>query len=270
MRIRGILSEVLLSAVSLIGLLALLSPFLASSRTLAPALRNGPWLTVAVILLCMAAVSSRLRLGKMSPDTAILLGMMILANAALRAATGRIGLGLALVLPIISGYVFGPTFGFLLGAGSVLVSAFFGPEVGPELPLQMLGIAWAGLVAGWLPEMRTRDKLESVTLAAWGLLSSFLLGILKTLWAWPFPTDAMAPGIAWRAALNLEQAWAAFLGFYRLASLKGDLGREVGVFLLVLLGSLALLRPMRHLHRATCFTGASQLHSTGSDQSGAG
>ena len=52
---------------------------------------------------------------------------------------------------MLAGRVFGPGFGFVLGATSLFASALLTGGVGPWLPFQMLGAAWVGLGAGLLP-----------------------------------------------------------------------------------------------------------------------
>ena len=45
------------------------------------------------------------------------LGVLTAANAVLRGVPGPAGFTLVLLLPILCGYAYGPTFGFLLGVG---------------------------------------------------------------------------------------------------------------------------------------------------------
>ena len=97
-----------------------------------------------------------------------LLGILTALSAVLRALPGPAGFNAIFLLPILAGYCYGPTFGFLLGALSLLVSALIGGGVGPWLPYQMLATGWVGLLSGWLPELHGHRRLEPVMLAVWG------------------------------------------------------------------------------------------------------
>ncbi len=59
-------------------------------------------------------------------------------------------------LVLCAGYVFGPTYGFLAGALSILVSAMVGGGVGPWVPYQVFAIGWVGALAGLAGRWRGR------------------------------------------------------------------------------------------------------------------
>ena len=81
-----------------------------------------------------------------------LLGMLIAVNSALRfaetALPGPGGFTPVFMLIILTGYVFGARVGFLMGALSLLASAFVTGGVGPWLPYQMFTAGWMGMSAG--------------------------------------------------------------------------------------------------------------------------
>src|SRR6185437_8863127 len=107
-------------------------------------------------------------------------------------------------LPICVGFVWGPSFGFLLGAASIAVSGLLTGGIGPWLPFQMMTLGWVGLTAGLLPgrgippspnpsPVRGRGGLSRasatqslIALAIFGALWGFLFGAIMNLWFWPF------------------------------------------------------------------------------------
>ena len=57
-------------------------------------------------------------------------------------------------LLILSSFVFGSSFGFLLGVQSMLLSAFLTGGFGPWLPYQIFAAGWIGLLAGAIPKVK--------------------------------------------------------------------------------------------------------------------
>ncbi|MHB8894686.1 MAG: ECF transporter S component [Candidatus Geothermincolia bacterium] len=85
-------------------------------------------------------------------------------------------------LIIITGYVFGPISGFMVGATTALVSnIFFGQ--GPWTIWQMLAWGLAGLVAGLLgPKKRLEGRWKlAVYCAAWGFLFGWIMNLYFVL-----------------------------------------------------------------------------------------
>ncbi len=86
----------------------------------------------------------------MNAKTASALATLMMIAAALRIPTLPAGATAFFFAIILGGYVFGPRFGFLLGAGSLFVSAFAIGGFGPWMPFQMFVAGWVGMTAGWL------------------------------------------------------------------------------------------------------------------------
>lgn len=82
---------------------------------------------------------------------------------------------------IVSGFVFGPGAGFMVGSTAALVSNFFLGH-GPWTLWQMLGWGLAGISAGLLRKLRPRIGTAGMTLFcfAWG----YLYGWIINLWFW--------------------------------------------------------------------------------------
>jgi len=111
-------------------------------------------------------------------------------GAAIRvASTGVGGVEALFVLLILAGRAYGPRFGLLLGAASVAVSALMWGGVGPWLPFQMFACGWVGGGAGLLPR-RVRGWAEVVMLCLYGVIASYVFGLIMNMWFWPFAVGA--------------------------------------------------------------------------------
>lgn len=86
-------------------------------------------------------------------------------------------------LVIISGYVFGPSFGFMVGGVAAIMSNSFLGQ-GPWTPWQMLAWGLAGASAGILKNfMKNPSRLFlSIFAFAWGFLFDYIMNI----WHWLF------------------------------------------------------------------------------------
>jgi len=250
-RLSRVTPGLILALASLLGLAAFLYPFFlpalpASGGSMMAHASDAPLLTVLLIGLCLVAALAGLNVQQMTSKLTALLGILVALNAVLRALPGPAGFSAIFVLPILVGYAYGPTFGFLLGALSLLVSALIGGGVGPWLPYQMFATAWVGLLSGLLPGGRTGgSKAEPLALAIWGGLLGFVFGAIMNLWFWPFLSGGIAGTDTWRPGLSLWPTIRAYLVFYVATSLWWDLGRAAGNAVLVLVLARPVLRVLR-------------------------
>jgi energy-coupling factor transport system substrate-specific component len=261
LRTEQVLSGAILALASALGLGAFLYPFflpVLSSTGMAPALRVGanagvahandaPLLFVLLLLLSLVAVLSAMTGRQMTSKLVALLGILTALNAMLRTIPGPAGFSAMFLLPILAGYCYGPTFGFLLGALSLLVSALIGGGVGPWMPYQMLAAGWVGMLSGWLPELRKHPKAEPVMLAIWGGALGFIFGAIMNIWFWPYLAAGagQVPGATWQPGMSAASALRSYVVFYVVTSLWWDLARAAGNALLLLLFGGAMLRVLR-------------------------
>lgn len=84
-------------------------------------------------------------------------------------------------LIIISGWVFGPLSGFMIGSVSVIVSNTFLGH-GPWTPWQMLAWGMSGLISGILG--RKIHKPNKLLLGMYGFIWGFLFDYIMNLWHW--------------------------------------------------------------------------------------
>jgi energy-coupling factor transport system substrate-specific component len=242
---------------SLIGLGAFLYPFFlpglpsAGASGMSAHANDAPLLTVVLLVLCLTAVFANLTGRQMTSKLVAVLGVLTAVNAVLRAVPGPAGFNAIFVLPILTGYAYGPTFGFLLGSLSLLVSAFIGGGVGPWLPYQMFATGWMGLLSAFLPKFPRRRGWEPVMLSVWGAVLGMVFGAIMNIWFWPFMQgDASQSGAAtFEAGMTAWQALRNYAVFYMVTSVWWDAARAVGNAVLILLFGAAILRVLRRFRK---------------------
>ncbi|MCD6518366.1 MAG: ECF transporter S component [Anaerolineae bacterium] len=257
-RVHHALDTLILLGASLLGILAFLYPFFTLTRqgftgNTAHA-QDAPLFTVILILLCLGAILATLGSGEMNSKMVAILGVLSAANAVLRAVPGPAGFAAVFVLPILCGYTYGATFGFLLGAFSILVSALIGGGVGPWLPYQMLATGWVGMTSAWLPRLERWKKGEVIALGLWGLFWGFAFGALMNIWFWPYVFQPQQASLYWQPGIGLRETLRRYALFYVLTSFWWDLGRAAGNALLIWAFGRPILKLLRRFQRRFYFT----------------
>ncbi len=267
---RQIFSGFLYGLISLIGMCALLYPFVAPSTIGASGNQahsaDAPWITTLLVSLCFAAVLLEIQGDDAGADGVstkfiALLGVLVALNAVLRfietAIPGPGGFSPIFFLIVATGYVYGARFGFLMGALTLLVSALLTGGVGPWLPSQMLTAGWVGLTSAWFAPVARRLRLEGrrreiVLLAGIGFFWGLGYGAVTNLWFWPFISGPSAQ--QWAAGMTFGEALQHYGVFYLTTSLVWDIACGLGnVALLTLLGA-PTLRTLRRFRRRFAFT----------------
>jgi len=257
-----LLNGAILFMVSVIGIAAFIYPFVqprADSTGMhgaAAHAQDALLLFVITIILCLGAVLGNLLSSGSGLNAKMVaaLGVLTAVNAVLRAVPGPLGFTAMSALPILAGYCYGATFGYLLGALSLAVSALIGAGVGPWLPYQMFTIGWVGLTSAWLPDVRRRPRLEVALLALWGIVWGMAFGFVMNLWFWPFVFDPAQAGMYWEPGLGALETFKRYLVFYGLTSSWWDAGRAIGNGLMIALFGLPVLRLLRRFGRRFTFT----------------
>ena len=208
---------------------------------------------VLVILSLGAVMGNMVGSGGLNAKVIATLGVLTAINAVLRAVPGPTGFSGIFALPILTGYCFGSTFGFLLGALSLAVSALLGAGIGPWMPYQMFALGWVGLISAWLPDLRHRPKIEIAMLAGWGLFSGLAFGVVMNIWFWPFVFDPGQAGLYWEPGIGPWQTLQRYWAFYVITSLWWDLGRAIGNAALIALFGMPILRLLRRFGRRFTF-----------------
>ncbi|MFZ5917605.1 MAG: ECF transporter S component [Chloroflexota bacterium] len=250
---KRVLSALILGTASLIGLASFLYPFFqVSVQGTSSGMAHGsdaPFVFGVLILFCLGAVLGNLESRQFNSKMVAALGVLTAANAVLRAVPGPAGFAAVFFLPVLVGYVFGPTFGFLLGALSLLVSALIGGGVGPWLPYQMFASGWIGLTSAWLPNLRRWRRVEVGMLTLWGLIWGFFFGAIMNLWFWPYAFSAGNESMYWQPGISLTETLKRYAAFYGLTSFWWDVGRAGGNALLLFFFAAPILKLLRRFER---------------------
>jgi energy-coupling factor transport system substrate-specific component len=255
------LQQVLLAGISLVGVAAFLYPFVLSAandagvETSAHA-SDAPFLFALVTGVCLLAsllATADDQTGSGRAKTVALLGVLVAFDATLRLVPGVLGASPIFPLIILVGAVFGATFGFQMGAITVLLSAFLTGGIGPWLPFQMFAAAWIGLTAGWLPKPRSM-RLRVIVIAAFGAVWGIAFGAIMNLWFWPLSSPGLDvdAGLYWNPDLGFRETLDRYIRFYLTTSLTFDLTRAVAnVVLIAFLGAPVLRLLERYRARFT-------------------
>ena len=259
-----------LIAVSILGAVLFVWPF-ALSGVPAPAVA----LSLAVgTVAALAAVETAMR--RLDARRFALLAAVAGIDAALRLVlvTGAGGFSPIFFLILATGYIYGPSFGFLCGATSQLASAVATGGIGPWLPYEMFGCGWTGAAAGiaGLRRSSTPGIRDIAVLALVSVVAGYAYGALLDVWDWTTfyrgsPSFGFLPGAG--AAVLLER----FGRFYLATSAIWDSFRAAGDALAVIVLGLPVLAGLARVRRRLTFTvaGSSPPSAAGSEASpGAG
>jgi energy-coupling factor transport system substrate-specific component len=236
---------------SIVGLLTILYPFLlpllGQEERLARRGIEVPILFAFLGAICLITILAEIQRTTTGPGASAsklvaLLGVLVATDAALRLIPSVLGASPIFLLIILTGFASGAKFGFLMGALTLLVSAFITGGVGPWLPFQMLTAGWIGLTAGLLP--RTGSRREVAMLALFGGIWGLLFGAIMNIWEWPFtaPGLQVQVGLYWVPGMPLWQTLHTYAHFYLVTSLVYDLFRTVANVVLVVLLARPILR----------------------------
>ena len=251
-------NRITLLLASLVGVASFAFPFFdtdAAANALGLAhSQDAPLVTLLLLLLCVVVLVASFTSQQMSARTVAILGVLSAANAVLRGVPGPAGFSAIFFLLGLCGYVYGSTFGFLMGALSILVSALIGGGMGPWLPYQMFGAGWMGLSSGWLPDLRHNRLAETAMLAMWTGLWGLLFGAIMNLWFWPYIAAVQAtPGQNWEPGLHALEGIKRYGVFYLTTSLWWDAWRAAGNVALILFLGTPILKVLRRFERLLGF-----------------
>ena len=247
-----------------IGITAFLAPFFAPVVQQGDGQQAGaataPLVLTALVGLCLLALLFEVQGAMLGAKAVALLGILVAINSVLRfaevAVPGPGGFSPIFLLIILSGYVFGGKFGFLIGTMTLLVSALITGGIGPWLPYQMFAAGWVGLSAPLLRPLVRLLRLEGrvgeiVLLALFGAAWGFAYGAIMNLWFWPY--SAGSPSEYWTPGITLGETLRRYLAFYLLTSLVWDALGAAGNFVLIALFGLPIVRVLRRFHNRLTF-----------------
>jgi energy-coupling factor transport system ATP-binding protein len=243
-RSRRRLPVVALAAANLVALAAFCWPLVAEALP-TEAAAAVPFAALALAPLAAIAVAASLDGTVRSAHTIALLGVLAAVGAAVRIASSGVGgVEAVFILLILAGRAFGARFGLLLGVATIAISSVMWGGIGPWTPFQMFACAWVGAGAGLLPR-RARGWAEIWMLCAYGVVASYLFGLLMNLWFWPFAVGA-GTGISYVPGAPLGQNLVSFLVYSLITStLSWDTLRAITTVVGVVVIGRAVLASLR-------------------------
>lgn len=159
-------------------------------------------------------------------------------------------------LVLAAGYTFGTSFGFLVGAFSILVSSLAVGGMGPWVPYQVFAAGWVGVAAGMAGRWRRGrigvDWRDLVVLALAGAASGWVFGALMDIQVW-IAAYRGNPQIGWEPGMTAATSWLHFARFYVVTSLAYDTFRSVGNVLMVLLLGAPVIAALARLRARLTF-----------------
>ncbi|MDQ0121041.1 ATP-binding cassette domain-containing protein [Pseudarthrobacter sp902506025] len=235
-----------LALANLAALAAFCWPLLAAALP-QDAAAATPYIALAIAPVAAVAVVLSLDGSVRSAHTVALLGVLAAVGSAVRvASTGVGGVEAVFILLILAGRAFGARFGLLLGAATIAVSSALWGGIGPWTPFQVFACAWVGAGAGLLPR-RVRGRAELWMLAAYGVVSSYVFGLLLNLWFWPFAVGG-GTGISYVPGAPLGTNLSSFLLYSLLTSTAGwDTLRAVTTVIGIAVVGRAVLASLRRV-----------------------
>ena len=250
-----------LAAANLLALAAFCWPLLAAAlpQDAAAAL---PYAALAIAPLAVVAIIVSLDGSVRSAHTVALLGVLAAVGSAVRvASTGVGGVEAVFILLILAGRAFGARFGMLLGAATIALSSALWGGIGPWTPFQIFACAWVGAGAGLLPR-QVRGKAELWMLCGYGIVASYLFGLLTNLWFWPFAVGA-GTGISYVPGAPLGTNLSSFLLYSLVTSTAGwDTLRAVTTIIGIAVVGRAILAALRRVKPVSSLGGQAEQASS--------
>ncbi|BCW38287.1 hypothetical protein StoSoilA2_43430 [Arthrobacter sp. StoSoilA2] len=219
LRLPRALEIAILAAANVLALGAFCWPLLAAALP-EDAAAAVPFAALAIAPLAVVGIVVALDGSVRSAHTVALLGVLAAVGSAVRvASTGVGGVEAVFILLILAGRAFGARFGMLLGAATIAVSSALWSGIGPWSPFQIFACAWVAAGAGLLPR-RVRGRAELWMLCGYGVVASYVFGLLTNLWFWPFAVGA-GTGISYVPGAPLATNLSSFLLYSLLTSTAG-------------------------------------------------
>lgn len=246
-----ILRQVFITTLIPSTLLGFLWPFFVNSTALA---HKASWFFVATTTISVLLMVALVANDDLGSKNVAFLGILSALIAALRPlGIGAIGIEPMWFALILASRAMGPTFGFLLGALSMLLSALLTGGIGPWLGYQIFAAALIGFGVGVIPS-RIRGRLEIFLLAMYGAIAAEVFGIAMDLQFWPWSLGA-GTELSYRAGAPLRENLSHFISYHYLSALAWDIPRATITVLLILIAGKSALNALRRArHRAAFLT----------------
>lgn len=230
-------------------LIGFLWPFFVSSQAAA---NKAEWFFLVSTTISIGLIISLVATDDLGSKNVAFLGILSALVAALRPlGIGAIGIEPMWFALILAARVMGPTFGFLLGALSMSLSALLTGGIGPWLGYQVFAAAIIGCGVGVIPR-NLRGKLELALLALYGAVAAELFGILMDLQFWPW---ALGSGteLSYLAGAPIGENLSRFFSYHFVSALAWDIPRAIITVTLILLAGRPALNALRRARHKAAF-----------------
>lgn len=257
-------AALVLALASVGGLMMFLWPLFVSPASEAVSsgtahVADAPFLFALILPLLVATVVAELGDDGFDVKAIAIIGLLAGVGAVLRPlGAGTAGIEIVFFLLILAGRVYGPGFGFVLGATTMFSSALLTAGVGPWLPFQMMAAAWIGLGAGLLP--RCRGRREIALLVAYGIFVAYGFGFLMNMWFWPYAAGTFTgvggsdPGLQFVAGDAVVENLRRFVLFTVATSTLGwDTGRAITNSIAIIAVGRPVLATLQRARRKAAF-----------------
>lgn len=236
-----------LLATSAISALGFVWPFLITSAQARP-----QWIFAIALPCALLLLFSSVSNNKLDTKSIALLAVLSAVIAALRPmGTGAVGIEPMWFVLIFAARVFGPSFGFLLGSLSMVLSAFLTGGLGPWVAYQAFAAGWIGLGIGLIPR-KVRGAQEIILLAIYGIFAAGFFGIAMDLqfWPWALGVDTQ---LSYQAGAPISENLSRFLSYHFLSAMAWDLPRAIFTATLIALTAKPILHTLRRAHTRAAF-----------------
>jgi len=222
-------------------LIGFIWPFFATSQALA---NRAEWFFLISTTISIFLIVSLVATDDLGSKNVAFLGILSALVAALRPlGIGAIGIEPMWFLLILAARVMGPTFGFLLGALSMSLSALLTGGIGPWLVYQVFAAAIIGFGVGVIPK-RAHGKLELALLAIYGAIAAEVFGILMDLQFWPWALG-LETQLSYIPNGDIATNLNRFIVFHFATSMAWDIPRAILTSTLIILSAPAILGALR-------------------------
>jgi energy-coupling factor transport system substrate-specific component len=243
---RGTASVALLLT-SCVSALGFVWPFFIDSP------RSHPqWIFAAALPCALLTLLTCVSNQTLDAKSIALLAVLSALIAALRPlGTGAVGIEPMWFILILAARVFGPSFGFLLGALSMVLSAFITGGFGPWLAYQAFAAGWIGLGIALIPK-RFSGKTEIAALIIYGICAAEFFGIAMDLqfWPWALGTDSQ---LSYLAGASVLENLSRFLSYHFLSAMAWDIPRAIFTASLIVISGKPILHTLRRAHTRAAF-----------------
>ena len=240
-------SRLVLLLTSVVSGLGFIWPFFVTQRQGHP-----QWLFLIAAPCALLLLSISVSNQELDSKSIALLAVLSALIAALRPmGTGAVGIEPMWFVLIMAARVFGPSFGFLLGALSMFISALITAGLGPWLAYQSFAAGWIGLGVVLIPK-RLKGWPEILSLATYGILAAEFFGIAMDLQFWPWALGADSQ-LSYRAGAPFASNLAHFITYHFLSSMAWDIPRAIFTASLIVVTGKPVLHTLRRAYTKAAF-----------------